>query len=115
MAYKLSTMLLTRNRSFNIVGQPFGSGNIPCCSSNAWIQQPITFCQTSYYEISFAIRQTSASAQYCGIEIGWLDSNYGVVQTPQLSSSWTLYGPTTFESVHGNGIADNPDGSFNAN
>lgn len=99
--------------SFNMVGQPFGTGNMPCCNAAAVIFNPISVCQTSQYTISFAARQSSPSAQTCGFEIGWNDSNYASVQTPQINSSWNLYGPTQFESTFLGYTADNPDGSFN--
>ena len=95
-----------------MIGQAFGSGNMPASSSVAVLFETINFCELAYYNISFYARQTSPASQHCVIEIGWLDSNYGVEQS--LYSSWTLYGPTKFESSYV-GTAHNPDGTFTAN
>ena len=93
------------------MGQPYGSKNP---QSTARIVEPITFCELAYYNISFAVRQVNNASQSCGIEIGWRDSNYGIVGYG-LPSAWTLIGPTKFESAYvGDVPADNPDGSFNA-
>ena len=89
---------------------------MPASSSFATLLQHIEFCQLSKYQISFWARQTFPSSQHCVIEIGWLDSNYYTLQTPQLTSTWTFYGPATFESTAvGTGVGQNSNGSFNAN
>lgn len=94
---------------FHMQGQPYGPGN-----SFAVLLNPITFYQQSFYTISFAARQTFVSRQTCVLEIGWKDSNYVIRSGTQFSETWTLYGPTTFETVGGFSPPDNTDGSYNA-
>lgn len=68
------------------------------------------------YTISFYARQSQPEAQHCGFEIGWLDSNYASVQTPELTSTWKHFGPTEFKTVGGVqvGTVRNADGSYAA-
>ncbi len=104
------------NSSFNLDGKAFGSSNMPAPGATAVLINPISFCEGEQYAISFYARQTHPEAQHCVIEIGWLDSNYAAVQTPELTSTWKHFGPTQFESVQGVqvGTVRNGDGSYAA-
>jgi len=105
------------NSSFNLDGKAFGNGNMPGPGATAVLSNPISFCEGEEYSISFYARQPFPEAQHCVIEIGWLDSNYAIVQTPQLTSTWKHFGPTEFQSVQGvqDGVVRNADGSYAAN
>ncbi len=98
-------------------GKEYGNGNQPAQGSTAILKNPISFCEGEEYTISFYARQSHPEAQHCVIEIGWLDSNYAIVQTPELTSSWKHFGPTEFETVEGVqvGTVRNADGSYAAN
>lgn len=47
------------------------------------------------------------------LEIGWNDSNYGILEPNQIDDEAKRYGPIPFESTYLGPTPDNPDGTFN--
>ncbi|MCJ1244144.1 Phosphatidylinositol 4-kinase type 2-beta [Trapelia coarctata] len=93
--------------TFLMLGQTYNQGN-----TFARINNPITVYQQTYYTMSFIALQSNPQKQNCVIEIGWNDSNYGIVFPNQFNNESTIY-TFTFQSTYLGPTPANPDGTFN--